>query len=567
MPARWVAASVPPEADALVSSVPSRRLAALLALRGVPDPAAAAAFLSPRREDLFDPQRLPGFGAALDRLDRALDRGERVLLVGDYDVDGVSSTALVAATLRALGAEVETWLPRRDAEGYGLQAVHARRAAERGAALLVALDSGTNARDAAATARELGVDLLVVDHHLPEADARDEALVVNPRLDGSYPCPDLTAAGLALKLSAALLERRGREVPWESLLRVAALGTIADVAPLVGENRVIAALGLAALGAVRSPGLRALIEVAALRAPISASDVAFRLAPRLNAAGRLASADTALELLLTRDPARARALAAELHAQNAERQRIEEALLVEARADHAERSSATSGAPGIVVGWRAGWHRGVVGIAAARLAREANRPTLLLAVEGDLATGSGRSAEGIELHEFLRPWAPRMERFGGHAQAIGLTVRADLLEAFRSEWEEAARVWAPRLAERQLRYELALELTEVDDVLLGELDRLAPFGAGNPEPVFRFGPCRLAGQPRSFGRGHLGFVVTPSSDAAGDRSARVPVVAWRKSERDFELARPFELLAAVERDRPRGARLRLVDLRPAEPAP
>jgi len=199
---------------------------------------------------------MPGFASALARLALASERAEQVMVVGDYDVDGITATALMAATLRALGVTVETYLPRRDEEGYGLQGIHVERAAQRGATLVVAVDSGTNARDAAEAARSTSVDLLIVDHHLAENGALDGAVTVNPRLDASYPCPELTAAGLAMKLAASLLALRGREVPWDSLLRVAALGTIADVAPLVGENRVLAALGLRALGSARSPGLR-----------------------------------------------------------------------------------------------------------------------------------------------------------------------------------------------------------------------------------------------------------------------------------------------------------------------
>lgn len=565
MTARWIAAEIPPVADALVLAGHPLRLAQLLALRGISEPGAVGAYLSPRREDLGDPSTIPGFDVAVGRLERAAEGGERVLVVGDYDADGVTATALMAVTLRAIGATVETLLPRRDGEGYGLQAVHARRAAELGATLLVSVDSGTNSFEAADEARRLGIDLLVVDHHLPDGLALQGALLVNPKVgeagsEGADSSRELTAAGLAFKLAAALLERRGRPVPWEALLRVAAIGTIADVAPLVGENRVIAALGLAALASSRSPGLRALIQIAAVKAPISASDVAFRLAPRLNAPGRLATADTALELLLTRDERRARELAAELHEQNAQRQRIEESLLTEARVELAARAT-PGNSPSIGVAWRTGWHRGVVGIAAARLAREANRPTLLLALDGELAVGSGRSIEGIALHEFLAPWAGRMERFGGHAQAVGLTVRGDRLEALRAEWEEAAAAWAPRLAARARRYDLDLELGEVSGELLALIDRLEPFGAGNSEPIFRFRACRLAASPREFGRGHLGFsVIGPDG---GPDSGPVAVVAWRGREQALELDGTFELLAALERDRPRGVRLRLIDLRPA----
>jgi single-stranded-DNA-specific exonuclease len=555
VPARWVAAPVPPAAEDLVAAGHPRRLAALLALRGVETAEAARRFLAPDRVDLHDPISLPGFPAAVERLMRAATDGESALVVGDYDVDGVSATALLTAALSALGARPTPLLPRRDGEGYGLQPLHARRAAELGATLLVAVDSGTNATDAAEEARRLGIDLLVVDHHLTDGAPLPGAVVVNPRLDAAYPCRELTAAGLALKLAAALFERSERQVPWEGLLRVAALGTVADVAPLVGENRTLVALGLRALAEPRSPGLRALMAVAGVRAPVAAADVAFRLAPRLNAAGRLGAADAALELLMTRDAGRAERLARELHELNAERQQVEERLLDEARTELASRGALPRP---IVVAWKTGWHRGVVGIAAARLARELNRPTLLLAVDGELAVGSGRSSEGIALHDFLRPWASRLERFGGHAQAVGLSARAEHLAQLREEWESAASEWAPRFVDPVRRYDLALEPAQVDEPLMREIELLEPFGAGNAEPLFRLGPCRLASSPREFGRGHLSFLATSSSGGA-----TVPVVAWRGGSRRAELEAPFELLAAVERDRPRGLRLRLVDLRPA----
>ncbi len=494
----------------------------------------------------------------MERLAAAARSGERVSLVGDYDVDGVSAAALLATVLRRGGAAVDVVLPRRDRDGYGLNAGHVRAAREAGAALLLAVDSGTNSGDAWEEAARLGVDLVVVDHHLPEEPPRGSGILINPRLPGAPAgLLESTAAGLALRLAEALLAELAVELSWESLARVASLGVIADVAPLVGDNRIIAALGTAALAGARSPGLRALAEVAGLDGQVRAADVAFRLAPRLNAAGRLGTADEALELLLTRDPARARELAELLDRRNAERRAIEERLLAEARAQLAR--SGGGEAPGIVAAWNEGWHRGVVGVAAARLARELHRPVLLLAVEGERATGSGRSAAGFGLHEFLAAWAPRYERFGGHAQAVGMTVATAELEALRGEWEQAARAWLPRLRERRIRYDLALAPGEVDPDLLRQVETLEPFGAGNDEPIFRLGPFRQVGEGRTFGDGHLAFEV----EAVDEPGRRLPVVAWRRQGvRPDARTGEFELLAALERDRFRGLRLRLVDLRP-----
>ncbi|MEM1207277.1 MAG: DHHA1 domain-containing protein, partial [Acidobacteriota bacterium] len=333
----------------------------------------------------------------------------------------------------------------------------------------------------------------------------------------------------------------------------ACLGTIADLVPLRGENRVIASLGLAELERTRSPGLRALIDVSRIRPPYGADDVGYRLGPRLNAPGRLESADTALELLLTRDVARAKELARDLDARNRERQEWERQAAEEAR----ELFLARPQLPPILLGWSEGWHRGVVGIAAGRLARELNRPVLLLAVEGDRATGSGRSISGIHLHDFLSEHKDSMERFGGHAQAVGLTVAAETLPAFREALEKAAEPWAERVATRRYEYEIEIEAREAGHDLLGELRRLKPFGQGNPRPLVRVrGPLRLAAAPRLFGRGHL------SAELVAPDRGRIKVLGWGWAERSSDLLGEVELLGRLELDRYTGdCVLKLVDAR------
>jgi len=531
-------------------------LALLLAQRGVERPEAARDFLAPSLERLSPASDLPGLDGAVDRLSSALDDGARIRVLGDYDADGVTSTALLAAALRSLGAEsLSTFLPRRDADGYGLQVRHVEAAAEDGVDVLVVVDSGTSAVDAHEAARALGLDLVILDHHLSDQAPREGPLLVNPRLGALPEAAELTAAGLSLRVAAALLERRGREVPWDALLRIACLGTIADVAPLTGDNRVIAALGLAALRVPRSVGLRALGAAARLHGEPTAADVAFRLAPRLNAAGRLGAADPALELLLTRDRGRAEELAAELERRNAERQTIERRIVDGARRQVLERGDP----PPVVVAWSDAWHRGVVGIAAAKLARELHRPTVLLAVEGDEATGSGRSVGGISLHELLRPWSDRLERFGGHAQAVGLTARTERLPALREAWEEAATPHSEVLRVRERRFHLEVALADAGPELASLLGRVAPFGAGNPEPILRIVGARVAAS-RPFGRGHLRLDL---EGAGGTLTA----VAWRFGERFGELPDgPLELFGALEADRYDGLRLRVEDLRP-ESAP
>ena len=555
MALRWVAARLPPAARELHAAGHPRRLAELLALRGVESDAQAAAFLAPSREQLHPARELLGLDEAVTRLADLCARHRGVAILGDYDVDGISGTALLAAVLRSAGARVETQIGRRHEEGYGFHPVHARRAAEQGVDLLVTVDCGTNSLAAAEEAARLGLALVVVDHHIPEGAPPPGAVLINPRQAGCrYPFRELSGAGLVFKLAVALLEHLGREVPWQALLRIACLGTIADVAPLVGENRVIAALGLAALASTRSAGLAALFEEAGVRPPLRAVDVGFRLGPRLNAAGRLGAAEPALELLLERDPARARELARQLGRANRERQELEARLLEEARAAIESR-----GRPPIAVAWSGAWHRGVVGIVAAKLARELHRPVLLLAVDGDLATGSGRSVAAVHLHDFLAPWAARLERFGGHAQAVGLTARTASLDALAREWESAAAAWPAELLEASRHYDLELELSEVGAGLLADLERMEPCGAGNEEPLFRLGPLTTAGPVRRFGNGHASLPLV----ASGAEGPAVDAVGWGWAERLDALPASFEVLARVERDRWRGgARLRLEDLRP-----
>jgi len=556
---RWVAAEVPPAAATIAAAGYPRRLAELLALRGIAEPAAATAFLSPTLEQLHPPELLLGVGPAVELLDAACARGAPVAVVGDYDVDGVSATALLVAVLRASGARPIPILGRRHEEGYGFHPVHVLEAVERRAELLVTVDCGTNSHEAIAEAGSKGIPVIVTDHHLPEGDPPRDLVLINPRQEGcSYPDRELTGAGLALKLAVALLRRRDRPVPWEPLLRVACLGTIADVAPLVGENRIIAALGLEALGRARSPGLRALLRSASVRPPIRAADVGFRLGPRLNAAGRLGSAEPALELLLARDERAAAELAERLEASNRERQTEEARVLSQAR-DRLARE------PGrrIAVLWSETWNRGVVGIAASRLARELARPVVLLAVEGARAVGSGRSVPGIHLHDFLGRWSGRLDRFGGHAAAIGLTARPEELPALAEEWGRAADEWPAEALERVERYDLEIEASEVGEELLAAVERLEPTGPGNEAPRFRLGSLRALGELRTFGRGHLSLRL---ASAPGEDP--VELVAWGWADRQEPLSDEFEALVRLERD-PRTSRPRLVlaDARAPSAAP
>ncbi len=545
---------MPAAAEELHRAGYPRWSAELLARRGVCDPAGAEAFLAPDLEQLHDPMLLAGMEEAVRRLVGARDAGETVALIGDYDVDGVSGTALLVAVLSACGMRVLPMLPHRMRDGYGFQPQHVERARDAGCALVVTVDCGSASVAAATAARDAGLDVVVTDHHLSDAVLPQGVVQINPHRDpGAYPFTELSGAGLALKLALAVAAACERRIDPRILLRVACLGTIADLVPLRGENRVIAAVGLAELERTRSAGLRALIDVAGLKRPYSTADVGFRLGPRLNAPGRLDSADAALELLLCRDTRRAAELAAQLDRCNRERQDHERRAAEEAR----EMFSARDPLPPILVGWSERWHRGVVGIAAGRLAREFHRPTVLLSLAGEAGTGSGRSLPGIHLHAFLSTWKDELLRFGGHAQAIGLSVARDRLDELRRCWEEAARQWDERLAVRRLEYELEVDAGEVNGHLLRDLGRLEPHGSGNPQPLIRVrGPLRLARPPRAFGRGHL------TAQAVGPRGDRIRLLGWGWQQRAASLIGELEVLGHLELDRYRGGVvLRLTDSR------
>jgi single-stranded-DNA-specific exonuclease len=471
---------------ALETGVPEV-LASLLIARGVSTAGPVRAFLRPDPAALHDPFLLKGAAEAADVLVRAARSKRRIVVFGDYDVDGVTSVAQLRAALLRAGADAVAFLPHRLRDGYGLRADTVRRVLrELRPAVLVTVDCGITAVEGVACARAAGVEVIVTDHHLVPDALPAGAVVVNPRQPGcSYPEKELAASGIAMKIAEAVAARAGVRVARESLLRAASLGTIADLVPLTGENRTIAALGLAALANPKSPGLRALLSesgIAPGRAPTS-EEVAFRIAPRLNAAGRLDTARLALSLFEERDPARARAIASELSRQNAERQAIERRVTAEARERVARECDLERDA--VILLASAGWHRGVLGIAASRLAREYGRPVLLFSLEDGRARGSGRSIPGISLHETLKEIEGLFEEFGGHEQAVGASLPETGVEKLR---EAARALFAVHLPGMLLapvdEAEASLSVPEVGAELLLWLERLEPHGVGNPRPVF-----------------------------------------------------------------------------------
>jgi single-stranded-DNA-specific exonuclease len=531
----------------------------MLARRGVETAEQASSFLAPKVDDLHDPFLLDGMTVAIERLLKARSGNERVVVVGDYDVDGVTATALVVAVFEACGLDCRPILPHRIRDGYGFQPAQVEIATSLGATVIVTVDCGSSSYDAVALARKAGLDVVITDHHLPGAEHAADVVHINPhRPECPYPFGDLSGAGIALKLAIGFARRVGRSIDPGVLLRVAALGTIADMVPLRGENRTIAALGLESLASTRSVGLRALLEVSGIAGPIGSGDVGFRIGPRINAAGRMASPDAALSLLLTRDAAEARSLASRLDEWNSERQRAETEVVEAAT----EIFLAQESLPPVLVAWSSDWHRGVVGIAAGRLSRDFHRPTILLSVDGETATGSGRSIRDVHLHDFLRPWRDRLLRFGGHAQAIGLTVGVGDLPTLVREWNEAAAEWDPSVLVRRLSFEEEIEAAMVDESLLAEVRRLEPFGVGNPRPVFRLEGLRAASSVRLFGGGSSAIHLSVTArDRAG---VKVSLVGWRMAERASELEEPFDILGRISFDTfLQRVILEIVDVRPA----
>jgi single-stranded-DNA-specific exonuclease len=495
-------------------------VAELLVARGIAQPDEAFAFLNPEATQLHDPLKMMGMDAAADRLERAIAQHEPVLLYGDYDVDGTTAVVLLKTTIEMLGGEARFHVPHRLNEGYGLQSSVLEAAYAEGARLVITVDTGMRAFAEAETARRLGLDLIITDHHLLEnGDAVPQALaILNPNQPScTYPEKFLCGAAIALKLAQAVLERRDRartrEKTLPSFLKMAAIATIADAVPLKGENRVIAALGLRALRSPASAGLRALFGVAGLDAaakPVTGFDVAFRLAPRINAAGRMDVASEVIELFTTRDGVRAQELAAKLERLNFERRATEAEALAVIEARLAEDEELAEDRLLVIDG--DGWHRGVIGILASRVVERTAKPAIVVSVEDGVAYGSGRSVDGFQLLDAIESCADLFTRFGGHAFAVGFSLpAASLPELKRRLRLYAAERLAGGTPEHRLRIHAELPLDRITTVLAGWLRKLEPFGHGNAEPVFVARGARLLTSPRIMKERHIRLELTQES--------------------------------------------------------
>lgn len=492
--------------------VPSA-VAQVLVRRGLDDPELAREFLEARDE--HDPSAFAGVGDATALILDHARRGSPIVVHGDYDCDGVCATAILVSALRELGANVSWYLPSRGEDGYGLAAATVERLAAEGAGLIVTVDCGITAVEEVALARRLGVDVVVTDHHRPRSDgALPDAPIVHPAVSG-YPCPDLCAAGVAHKLAAALLAAGGRDPALaRDDLDLVALATVADCVPLTGENRRLVCEGLVALSRTQRPGLRALLRVSACDpSAVDEHTIGFRLAPRLNAAGRMQRADAGVELLLTADEERAAQVAAELDEANAVRRHVETRILFEA-----EAMVAAAGEQPAYVLASGDWHPGVIGIVASRLAERHNRPFLLIALDGEQGTGSGRSIAGFDLLGGLDACAEHLIRHGGHRAAAGCTVAAAQVDPLRTAFAaHAGRVLRPEDLVRAQRVDAVVSAGDTGLELAEQLRRLAPFGIGNPQPVLLMPLARMA-DARTMGEGkHVRFTV----GCGGGRAAAV----------------------------------------------
>jgi single-stranded-DNA-specific exonuclease len=499
-------------------------IAAILVRRGYADPATAKAFLRPRLEGLHDPWSLPDMESAVDRISSAIDRGESILVHGDYDVDGVCGTTLLTRALRELGARVEPFVPNRLEHGYDFGPAGLGAALEHKCSLVVTCDCGIAAHETVVAAGDAGVDVVVSDHHTPPAELPPAVAVLNPhREDSDYPERVLCGAGVAFKLLQALFERRGRVVgDLFKYLDLVGIPTIADLVPLTGENRILARFGLRVLERTPNPGLRALLRVSGLEAgrPMSAGQVAFVIGPRINAVGRMGEAMRGVRLLLTADEAEAAAAADVLEAENRRRQEVDRATLEEALGMLEESFDPESDRAIVLASLN--WHPGVIGIVASRIVERYYRPTVLIALDGDRGRGSGRSIPGFHLYDALQACEPHLLQFGGHRAAAGVQIRADAVDAFRDSLNAVAHDWlTPQDLVPTLRVDHELTLTEVSAELWRFLKHFGPYGQGNPKPVFLARDVALRGAPEVVGNDHLrlridvGDGATPEAIAFG----------------------------------------------------
>ena len=533
-------------------------LAPLLVRRGITDADSAATFLSPSLSHLHAPERMSGLRLAVDRIDAAIERKEPMLIYGDYDVDGTMAVIILKTAIELCGGSADFHVPHRIREGYDMRDDVIERAAASGIRLIVSVDMGIRAFAPAETAQRLGVDLIVTDHHLPGPDGVPNALaVVNPNQNGcEYPYKQLCGAGVAFKLAQGLMQRRldagVQNKLLMSFMKVVAIATIADAVPLTGENRVFASLGLDALRKAVNPGLKALLEVAQISAkrPPTSGEVGFRIAPRINAAGRMDVARDVVELFSVKDVARARELAAKLDHLNSDRQE-EERRILRSVEERFSGDPALSDAYCIVIDGE-GWHRGVIGITATRIVERYNRPTVVISRDGAEAFGSGRSIRSFHLLEAIESCSTLFSRYGGHSHACGFAMPSANVADLRAKLDLFARArLTPADFDPILDLDAELDLADVTPRLFQALQLMEPYGMGNPEPVFAARGVQLTAPPRIMKDKHVklklrpGAIVNASVSVGSDELAATAVLVTPRCHPDGAAIRRDEKVAAM----------------------
>lgn len=517
-------------------------VAGLLIARGYQEADSAKVFLNPALDQLHDPFLMDGMTEAVERLQRAIDRKEPVLIYGDYDVDGTTGTAVLLRALRMLGATAGYHVPHRFTEGYGIQQPALEKAVRDRYKLVVSVDCGIRAHEPLVWARDNGLDIIITDHHLPDEDegAPPALAVLNPNKHGcNYPDKHLAGVGVAFKLVHALFRERGRESVVPGFLKMVAIGTVADVAQLTGENRAIVALGLSDLPQAVNPGLRALIDIAGCGddSEMTAYDLGFRIGPRINAAGRMDAARAVVELFEATEKDAARRLAEHLDTRNRERMEAQREIFNRA-IEEFESSNTDLGMCYAAVIAGDGWHRGVIGLAASKIAERLNRPCVVISMEGDVGHGSARSIAAYHLFDGLTSCRDLLDKFGGHSHAAGLSIRRDQIADFRRRLNEHA---ASCLTEDDLAPSLSIDAElaakELGFQLSQDLHALEPFGAGNPRPVFVTNNFRVLSEPQIIKEQHLKLRV------AGTDNRPIEAIWWRGVE---EVDVPPQMHARVD---------------------
>ena len=568
----WTLADAPPDNPRLPIAHPVLR--SIFIRRGVASEDEFRRFVAPTLGDLHDAAAIHGMAAACGRIERAVRDRETILIYGDYDVDGVTSIVMLQTVLRSMGADAAHVVPHRLVDGYGLKTeVLDRVLVERAVRLVITVDCGITSVEPVRRAIDRGIVVIITDHHLPPGVLPDAAAVLNPKQPGcAYPFKELAGVGVAFKLCCELIRRNGKKIAIESLLKIAAIGTVADVAPLIGENRTIAWLGLQGLADPRNPGLRALLRrLGMLGRPLRAVDVGFKIGPRINAAGRLSSAETAIDLFAAATEETAWELCAELDRMNSERQEIERVVREQAEEQVlSPESCVLSGAPQdsglrtqdslarVLILAGEGWHRGVIGLTAGRIAQKYHRPTLVISVDGEQCAGSARSIPSINLHAQLEAVADLFTHFGGHDYACGFSLPAGNLGALRARLAAQFAALDESLFRHEARVDAALPLGSIDGEFVAAHEMLQPFGAGNPQPLFlAHGVLVVAART---------FAPDCTELTLEDDTGRATAVVWPSAQALAE-----QLVAGVRADvlfhvepdayAPAGARLELVDAR------